>query len=236
MLKENKFMLLFIIGIMVTLMFGSFYTPAEAENGVYRDLSLGMIGGDVRQMQIDLSKKGYKLEPSDGVFGLKTHQAVLYFQRRNDLKATGVFDKKTREALDGGRNKARSQNKRGTVSRSFSRDDVIMLARAVSGEARGESFEGQVAVAAVIVNRTQSRDFPQTIKGVVFQPGAFDAVEDGQIWLEPSEKSVKAAELALTGYDPTGNAIYYWNPAKSTNKWIWSRPIIKRIGSHVFAR
>ena len=91
-------------------------------------------------------------------------------------------------------------------------------------------------MAAVILNRTQSENFPGSIKGVIFQPGAFDAVDDGQIWLEPGQKSIKAAELALSGYDPTGDAIYYWNPAKTTNKWIWSRPIVKRIGDHVFAR
>lgn len=234
MLRENKLMSILMIGIIVTLMFGAFYVPAKAEAGSQRDLALGVIGGDVRQMQIDLNGKGYSISPG-GVFGLKTQQAVLDFQKKNNLQATGVFDEKTRRVLKSNQQK-RTQRPSGTVSRSFSRDEALMLARVVSGEARGESFEGQVAVAAVVMNRTESRDFPQTITGVVFQPGAFDAVEDGQIWLEPDKKSIEAAELALSGYDPTGNSLYYWNPAKTTNKWIWSRPIIKRIGDHVFAR
>ncbi|MBU7005580.1 cell wall hydrolase [Phosphitispora fastidiosa] len=122
------------------------------------------------------------------------------------------------------------------VSRGVSRKEVTMLARAIHGEARGESLQGQAAVGAVIVNRTRSGSFPDSIDGVIFQPGAFDAVDDGQIWLDPDQKSVKAAELALSGYDPTGGAIYYWNPVTSTSRWIWSRAIITQIGEHVFAK
>lgn len=237
--KANKFMSLFIIGILVTLMFGAFYQPADAKAHAERDLSVGKIGGDVRQLQIDLTRKGYKLEPYNGVYGLKTMEAVSDLQKKNGIKPTGVFDEETRKVLINKNAKKDSSKVRSAsvpVSRSYSRHDVMILARAINGEARGESLEGQVAVAAVILNRTQSKDFPGTIKGVIFQPGAFDAVDDGQIWLEPSQKSIKAAELALSGYDPTGEAIYYWNPAKTTNKWIWSRPIVKRIGEHVFAR
>lgn len=235
MLKDKKLNSLTLTCLIFIFMIGAYFAPAEAETGISRELSYGMMGRDVRQMQLDLSAKGYKLEPSTGVFGYKTHQSVLDFQKKNKMNTTGVFDMKTKEALKGNEKKARSR-RAPEVSRSFSRDEITMLARVVSGEARGESFEGQVAVAAVIINRAESRQFPQSINGVIFQPGAFDAVKDGQIWLDPSEESIKAAELALSGYDPTNNAIYYWNPAKSTNKWIWSRPIIKRIGSHVFAR
>lgn len=119
---------------------------------------------------------------------------------------------------------------------AISKSDIEWLARAVYGEARGEPFTGQVAVAAVILNRVESSQFPDTIKEVIFEPLAFTAVADGQIYLTPNASAYSAARAALNGLDPTGGALYYWNPARATNKWIWSRPIIKRIGNHVFAR
>lgn len=232
--KTNKMITIFVIGILVTLMFGAFYNPPAAEAKSQRVLSLGNIGGDVRQMQIDLSKKGYNLQPFDGIFGLKTQSAVMDLQKKNNLKPTGVFDSKTRAALAGKLN--RSSKKSGSnLAGKVSHEDVVMLARAVNGEARGEPLEGQIAVASVILNRTRSGKFPATINGVIFEPGAFDAVNDGQIWLEPDSEAMKAAELALSGENPVGDAIYYWNPAKSTSKWIWSRTITKQIGQHVFA-
>lgn len=116
--------------------------------------------------------------------------------------------------------------------------DLQLLARAVNGESRGESYTGQVAVAAVILNRVSHPSFPKTIAGVIYQPGAFTAVSDGQINvpLDPKSTVVKACVDALNGWDPSGGAIYYYNPAKTTNKWIWSRQVITRIGKHVFAR
>ncbi len=121
-------------------------------------------------------------------------------------------------------------------SRPFTQEDLYWLSRAVYGEARGEPYIGQVAVAAVILNRVENKNFPNTIKGVIFEPLAFTAVADGQIYLEPNASALRAAREALAGSDPTGGALYYWNPAKATSKWIWSRPIIKRIGNHIFAR
>ena len=125
-----------------------------------------------------------------------------------------------------------------TVSRSaglkVSEDDLNWLARAVHGEARGETYTGQVAVAAVIINRVQSPQFPDTIKEVIFERLAFTAVADGQIYLKPDTNAIKAAREALSGKDPSNGALYYWNPAKATSKWIWTRSIIKRIGNHVF--
>lgn len=120
-------------------------------------------------------------------------------------------------------------------SSSYSQEDLKWLAKAVYGEARGESYRGQVAVAAVILNRMKNNKFPNTIKGVIFEPLAFTAVADGQINLSPNSTALKAAREAINGTDPSGGALYYWNPAKSTSKWIWSRPIIKKIGNHVFA-
>ncbi|SEF38738.1 N-acetylmuramoyl-L-alanine amidase [Caloramator fervidus] len=116
------------------------------------------------------------------------------------------------------------------------RSDVNLLARAINGEARGEPYIGQVAVGAVIINRTRDPRFPNTIAGVIYQPGAFTAVSDGQINAKLEKTPVRAANDALNGWDPSGGALYYYNPAKTTNKWIWSRPVIKRIGKHVFCK
>lgn len=124
------------------------------------------------------------------------------------------------------------------ASSSSSASDLQLMARAINGEARGEAYEGQVAVGAVILNRVKNSSFPNTIAGVIYQPGAFTAVADGQINVPIAENStvVKAARDALNGWDPTGGAIYYFNPNTATNKWIWSRPLIKQIGKHRFCR
>lgn len=116
--------------------------------------------------------------------------------------------------------------------------DVQLIARAINGEARGEPYEGQVAVGAVILNRVKSSKFPNTIAGVIYQSGAFTAVSDGQINVPIASNStvVKAAQDALNGWNPTGGAIYYFNPNTATNKWIWSRPQIKTIGNHIFCK
>lgn len=123
-----------------------------------------------------------------------------------------------------------------TVSRGASRRDLELLARAVYSEARGEIYEGQVAVAAVILNRLKHPDFPKSIAGIIYEPGAFSAVDDGQINLQPDATAYKAAQDALNGWDPTGGALYYWNPATATSSWVWSRPITVQIGNHVFAK
>lgn len=120
--------------------------------------------------------------------------------------------------------------KSGTVSSN----DVYVLSKIISGEARGESYLGQVAVGAVIVNRVKNPNFPNSVYGVVFEPGAFSAVSDGQYYSPPTSSAVKAARSAINGWDPTGGALYYWNPAKATSRWIWSRRIVARIGKHVF--
>ncbi len=125
---------------------------------------------------------------------------------------------------------AAAQNKVGTVSSN----DVYVLSKIISGEARGEPFMGQVAVGACVINRVKNPNFPNTVYGVVFEPGAFTAVSDGQYFSPPTASAVKAAKAAINGWDPTGGSLYYWNPATATSKWIWSRRIIARIGKHVF--
>lgn len=122
----------------------------------------------------------------------------------------------------------------GKSSGGFSRNDIKLMANAVYGEARGEPYIGQVAVAAVILNRLENDKFPDTISGVIFQPGAFTAVADGQIWLTPNETAKKAVTDAINGWDPTQGALYYFNPATATSKWIWTRPQRKQIGKHIF--
>lgn len=123
----------------------------------------------------------------------------------------------------------------GSNNHNFSKQDIYDLARVVHGEARGEPFTGQVAVAAVVLNRLESKNFGQSIQEIIYEPGAFTAVADGQYYMEPDANAYKAVEAALKGWDPTGGAIYYWNPATATSKWVWSRPIINQIGKHVFA-
>lgn len=118
----------------------------------------------------------------------------------------------------------------------YSQNDIQLMANAVYGESRGEPFIGQVAVAAVILNRVQSVSFPNTVAGVIFQPGAFTAVSDGQIWLTPNPKAKEAVMDAISGWDPTGSALYYFNPATATSSWIWNRPQIKKIGKHIFCK
>ena len=124
----------------------------------------------------------------------------------------------------------------GKSSGGFSKNDIQLMANAVYGEARGEPYIGQVAVAAVILNRLESEKFPQSVSGVIFQPGAFTAVTDGQIWLTPNETAKKAVMDAINGWDPSNGCLYYFNPDTATSKWIWSRPQVKRIGKHIFCR
>ena len=198
-----------------------------------RPLYIGVSGSDVRQVQSRLKELGFSVGKIDGIYGWRTAQAVKVFQKRNGLKADGVVGTKTWSALMKKAQPAAAQSSRGGT---VSSNDVYVLSKIISGEARGESFIGQVAVGAVIVNRVKNPNFPNSVYGVVFEPGAFDAVSDGQYYRPPTESAVKAARAAINGWDPTGGALYYWNPATATSKWIWSRPIIARIGRHVFAR
>lgn len=224
----------FSIGIMACIMLAAVQPATAYRPDRERAVSVGKVGADVRQLQHGLQELGYNLAPVDGIYGFRTRAAVMDFQRERRLKVNGVADRRTVDAIKGilaERKKETELRKRG-----FSRQDIELVARAVHGEARGEPMEGQVAVAAVIVNRVKAPQFPKTVRGVIFQPGAFDAVEDGQILLKPDKKAFKAAEMAIMGHDPTGAAIYYYNPDKTTNKWIWSRPVIKKIGRHVFAK
>lgn len=199
-------------------------------------LRRGSRGELVTTLQKRLKTWGYYTGSVDGVFGSQTEQAVKYFQRKNGLAVDGIVGPATAKAigisLTGG-SSGGSSSSSGTGSSS---SDVYLLARCVYGEARGESYKGQVAVAAVVLNRVRSSSFPNTISGVIYQPGAFSVVSDGQINLTPNDTALKAARDAMNGWDPTGGCLYYYNPAKTSNKWILSRPIMMRIGNHVFCK
>jgi N-acetylmuramoyl-L-alanine amidase len=228
-----------IVFLITVLVFGGIAIHGDGVISVAaftgRVLKLGSYGDDVTQLQRRLTQLGYSI-PADGVFGSRTDRAVRSLQSDWGLKVDGVVGPATLNAIMGSTG-GRTVPQQNTASRGVSRsDDIHLLARAIHGEARGESYEGQVAIAAVILNRVRHVSFPNTIAGVIYQPGAFTAVSDGQINLTPNEQSYRAAQDALNGWDPSGGAIYYWNPVTATSRWVWSRPIIKRIGKHVFAR
>lgn len=190
----------------------------------------GTQGQDVKNVQWQLVKWKYLVGPVDGVYGAETYRAVRRFQAKHGLKVDGVVGPETAAALGITIKGSHTPAAQG-ISR---RGDEYLLARAIHGEARGEPYIGKVAVGAVILNRTRSPQFPNTIAGVIYQPLAFTAVADGQINLTPGKDSIKAARDALNGWDPTYGCLYYWNPAKSTSRWIWSRKVLLKIGKHWF--
>ena len=190
----------------------------------------GSRGQEVRTIQDKLKRWGYYSGNVDGIYGSQTVSAVKKFQQKNGLSVDGIAGPKTLTAM------GITSNSSSSGSSSSNSSDVNLLARAIYGEARGEPYVGQVAVAAVILNRVKSSQFPNTISGVIYQSGAFDAVSDGQINLTPDSTAKKAAQDALNGWDPTYGAIYYFNPSTATNKWIWSRPMTVTIGKHRFCK
>ena len=165
----------------------------------------------------------------DGIYGSQTLSAVKYFQRKNGLTQDGIAGPATLRAMG-------IYTSSSSTTSSSNSSNVNLLARLVYGEARGEPYTGQVAVAAVVLNRVNSSSFPNTIAGVIYQKGAFNVVDDGQINLSPNSTAIKAAQDALNGWDPSYGAIYYFNPNTSTNKWIWSRPVTVVIGKHRFCK
>lgn len=201
-------------------------------------LKRGASGGEVKEVQRRLKQWGYYKGSLDGIYGTKTIEAVKLFQRKNGLKVDGITGKATYaalgmndsvKALEGGKNNSSSGGS------SYTNSDLYLLAKCIHAEARGEVYTGQVAVGAVILNRVKSPQFPNTIAGVIYQKGAFTAVDDGQINLEPNQTAYNAARDALNGWDPTYGCIYYYNPATATSAWIFERQTVTTIGKHVFA-
>ena len=202
-------------------------------------LKQGSKGSEVKEVQRRLKLWGYYNGSVDGVFGKGTRAAVIAFQKKNGLTADGVVGKATYKAL--GMNSSyqalvgNSTSSQSQGTNGFSSSDVYLLARTIYAEGRGEPYTGQVAIGAVVLNRVRSSSFPNTIAGVVYQKHAFTAVSDGQINLTPNETAMKAARDAINGWDPTGGALYYYNPAVATSSWIFDRQTITVIGKHVFA-
>lgn len=222
-----------MIGLITAAIFtGNIKNNQSVES--FRVYSWGSSGDVVRQIQERLIRWGYMTGTADGTFGTSTSQGVKAFQRKNGLTPDGIVGDATLRKLGINPNAASGSGSTSSGSTSARESDVRTLAAAIYGESRGEPYEGQVAVGAVILNRVDHPAFPNSIAGVVYQPGAFDAVADGQINLEPDETALRAARDALNGWDPTGGSIYYWNPATATSKWIWSVPISTQIGRHVF--
>lgn len=243
-----------LLGSLMPLHYTEAFTAQVLEKGAY--------GDDVVELQARLQYLGYFEGQIDGKFGYQTYWALRNFQQQYGLPVDGIAGGDTKDFLVGfsdyneqfvqdnlkqgnrfthyGGIPLSQQVKKGSSSSGYqlpskySDRDLQIMANAVYGESRGEPYEGQVAVAAVILNRLESKDFPDTISGIIFQPGAFTAVADGQIWLQPNERAKEAVIDALNGWDPTENALYYFNPDTATSAWIWSRPQIKKIGDHIF--
>ncbi len=194
-------------------------------------LKQGSSGAQVKTLQTKLINWGYMSGKADGIFGPKTKAAVIYFQKRNGLVADGIVGTKTAQALGISLSSGSSKPTSGGSSNS---SDLNLLAHVVHGEARGEPYTGQVAVAAVVLNRVRSSSFPNSVAGVVYQAGAFDCVSDGQINLSPNQNAINAARDAMNGWDPTYGCLYYYNPRTATSKWMLSRTVKLNIGNHAF--
>lgn len=195
----------------------------------------GSRGQEVKTIQIKLKRWGYYSGNVDGIYGSATLAAVKKFQKKNGLAVDGIAGTKTLQAM-GIFNSSSSSSSSGSSNNTVNSSNLNLLSRVIYGEARGEPYTGQVAVAAVVLNRVRSSSFPNSVSGVVYQSGAFDCVSDGQINMTPNDTARKAAQDALNGWDPTYGAIYYFNPSTATNKWIWSRPMTITIGKHRFCK
>ncbi|MCX7951013.1 MAG: spore cortex-lytic enzyme [Clostridiales bacterium] len=187
--------------------------------------NVGSSNQQVKQIEQRLKQLGFFTGTPDNYYDNNTKNAVIKFQKSKGLKADGIVGDQTLKALNISSNKSSNSN-----------PDTQLLARLINGEGRGEPYIGQVAIGAVVLNRTRDPRFPRTIPGVIYQPGAFTAIADGQINAAIEESPKKAANDAMNGWDPSGGAVFYYNPAKTTNKWIWSRPVIKKIGKHIFTK
>lgn len=198
-------------------------------------LKQGSQGGEVKEVQRRLKLWGYYKGNADGIFGAGTRAAVIAFQKKNGLKADGVVGKATYKALGMESSYQALVDNATNGTGGYSSSDVYLLAKTIYAEGRGEPYTGQVAIGAVVMNRVRNAAFPNTVSGVVYQKHAFTAVSDGQINLTPDDTAMRAARDAINGWDPTGGALYYYNPAVATSAWIFDRQTITVIGRHVFA-
>lgn len=192
---------------------------------------MGSRGTEVRNIQSRLKSWGYYSGSVDGIYGTATKNAVITFQKKHGLTPDGIAGPKTLEKIGLPTGVSSS-----TSTAGYSTSDYQLLARIISAEARGEPYSGQVAVGAVVLNRVEHPSFPSTVSGVIYQNGAFSCLNDGQFDKPVADSAYQAARDALNGLDPSGGAIYYFNPATATSSWIWSRPYITTIGKHRFCK
>ncbi|MCX7749624.1 MAG: spore cortex-lytic enzyme [Clostridia bacterium] len=230
-MRKVKYIVLFTI--IFSIIVSAFYVGTPFITSISSRLGPGSEGEEVSQLQQRLKNWGYFQGEVNGIYDNKTTEAVKWFQKKYDLLSNGIATSDTLMTMG-----LTQISNSGAAYAARKPSNEQLLARAINGEARGEPYVGQVAVGAVILNRTRDSKFPKTIAGVIYQPGAFTAVSDGQINVPIDAKStvVKAARDALNGWDPTNGCLYYWNPATATSKWIWSRKIIKKIGKHNFGK
>lgn len=221
--------------ILTTVFFVLTICIASSSNAALGDrlLAKGSRGVEVTELQKRLQMLGYVVGPIDGIFGAKTEAGVRLFQKEHGLAVDGIAGPRTIGELK--RLTGQSVTAGGTAV-GYKNSDINLLARLVSAEAKGEPYRGQVAVAAVVLNRIKSASFPNSIPDVIYEPGAFSPVANGEIWKEPVSSAINATYEALNGTDPAYGALFFFNPAKTTNKYIWSRPQIIQIGKHIFAR
>lgn len=229
MKNKYKIGILLLISIILFVTYNILLRNQES----YALSKYGSRGDEVKQIQTKLKNWGYYSGNVDGIYGSATLSAVKYFQRKNGLTADGIAGTKTLQAL-GIYNSSSNQNTSSNSTTNSS--NLNLISRFVYAESRGEPYTGQVAVAAVILNRVKSSLFPNTVSGVVYQSGAFTCVSDGQINLSPDATAKKAAQDAINGWDPTYGALYYFNPNTATSAWIWSRPMTITIGNHRFCK
>ncbi len=224
MTKRRKKTVL-VLSVLITLNIFCLALSQTAAADLYKK---GSSGATVREIQTRLKNWGYYDGAVDGIYGSQTEKAVRYFQRKNGLSVDGQVGNQTLAALG----MQPSGNSGG--GNSGSKGDLDLLARLISAEARGEPYEGQVAVGAVVLNRVDHPSFPNSISGVIYQQDAFTCLYDGQFNEPVAESAYRAAQDALNGWDPSYGAIYYFNPVTATSAWIWSRPLIVTIGRHRF--
>lgn len=190
----------------------------------------GSTGNEVKNIQTKLSELGYLTSSDvDGIFGSKTQNAVRKYQTDKGLKVDGIVGDETLKSLG-----LKSDDSSGGGVNNNT--DLNLLSKLVYAEARGEPYNGMVAVAATVLNRVQDSKFPNSISGVIYQSGAFTCVDDGQINLDANSTAKKAAQDAINGWDPTSGSIYYFNPDTATSSWIWGRPQVLKIGKHIFCK
>ena len=227
--KKGKTFSILLCAVIIISIFSLTATQKTINESTEVLSKLGSRGDEVRRIQTKLKSLGFFDGAVDGIYGIKTQSAVRRFQKSVGITADGIAGNKTLLFLGLG-------NSATANAGGLSSSDVYLLAKVIAAEARGEGYTGQVAVGAVVLNRVDSSSFPDTVAGVVYQKGAFSAVTDSNWSVSPDASSRKAAQDAINGWDPSGGALYYYNPAKTSNRWIRTRPVITTIGSHLFCK